>query len=192
MIKSLQVLVTLLFVSTSMLMAQVAPKIAIVDMNLVLKDYYKTQEVEDRLKSVAEGYQKDLNDRRESYSKLMDQIRTLQEEARDTSLSDAKRKEKQDALQDKVKEARVREQENSNFVRTASGLMQDQRRNATEGIMGEIEKVVTSVAKSKGMNLVFAKAEFPSAVLYSDVTDLSADILRELNKNRPASAPAKK
>lgn len=165
-------------------------KVAVVDMNQVLKDYYKTQEVEARLKEVASGYEKELNDRRESYGKLVDQIRSLQDSVKDKSLSDEKRKEKEEALTEKIKEASVREQENKNFIQTATKLVRDQRQRAQENIMEEISKVVTSVSKAGSYNLVFVKAEFPSPVLYSDVADISADITKELNKSKPANAPA--
>jgi Skp family chaperone for outer membrane proteins len=182
--------VSLLLVGTSF--AQIAPKIAIVDMNDVLKNYYKTQDVETRLKDVASGYQKDLNDRREAYSKLLDQIHSLQDEAKDPSLSDAKKKEKEAALEDKVKDARVREQENANFIRTASGLLAEQRSRDTQNIMDDISKAIQAVSKAKGYNLVLAKTDMPSAVLYSDISDISADVVKELNKDKPAGKSDKK
>lgn len=160
-------------------------KIAVVDMNRVLKEYYKTQEAEARLKEIASGYQKEFNDRREAYGKLIDQIRTLQDESKDATLSEAKRKEKENALKEKVKEAQIRERENINFAQTATKLVQDQRESSTKNIMDEIAKVVTSVSKSSGFNLVLVKGEFPSPVLYSDTADLSGDIVKELNKNQP-------
>lgn len=173
--------------------AQVPLKVAVVDMTRVLKEYYKTQEAETRLKEVANGYQKDLKDRQEAYSKLVDQIRTLQEEAKDASLSEAKKKEKMDALQEKVKDAQIRERENMNFMQTASKLMQEQRNRSSQGILEEVEKVVTNISKAQNYDLVFVKGEFPSPVLYSRVTDLSQEIITELNKGQgKGAAPAKK
>ncbi|MFZ5805839.1 MAG: OmpH family outer membrane protein [Verrucomicrobiota bacterium] len=165
--------------------AQTSLKIAVIDMNRVLKEYYKTQEAEDRLKEVASGYQKEFNDRRESYSKLVDQIRALQEESKDASLSEAKRKEKENALKEKVKEAQIRDRENVTFAQTASNLVQEQRGRATKGIMEDIAKIVNTVSKSSGYNLVLVKGDFPSPVLYSDTADLSGDVIKELNKTQP-------
>ena len=160
-------------------------KVAVVDMNRVLREYHKTQAAEERLKEVASGYQKELKDRREAYGKLVDQIRGLQEEARDTSLSEQKRKEKQDALQEKVKEAQIRERENITFTQTATSLVQEQRGRSTKNIMADIEKVVKEVSKKKGYNLVLVKGSFPSPVLYSDTADISDEIIKALNKNAP-------
>lgn len=162
-------------------------KIAVVDMPRVLKEYYKTQEAEARLNEAASGYQKDLNERRESYSKLIDQIRTLQEEARDPSLSEAKKKEKMSALEEKVKDAQVKERENMNHANTVSKLVQDQRRRANENIMEDINKTVAKVAKEQKYTLVLVKADFPSPVLYSEVDDLSTSVIKELNKDKPAA-----
>ena len=168
--------------------AQAQLKVAVVDAAKVMKDYYKTQEAETRIKGEMTKYQNDLNARRDAYVKLVDQIRTLQESVKDATLSQEKRKEKEDALKEKVKEAGMREQENKNFIQTASRLVQDQRRRANEDIMGDMSKAITAISKAGGYNLVLVKADFPSPVLYSDVPDISADVSRELNKNKPAGA----
>lgn len=183
---SLLLLTVFAFVAMAPLAQSASLKVAVVDMNRVLKEYYKTQEAEERLKEVASGYQKEFNDRRENYSKLVDQIRALQEESKDASLSKTKRTEKEGALKEKVKEAQIRERENVTFAQTASKLVQDQRSRATKGIMEDISKVIDRVSKRSGYNLVLVKGDFPSPVLYSDIADISSDIIRELNKTKPA------
>lgn len=160
-------------------------RIAVVDMTKVLKDYYKTIEAEKRINDMANGYQKDLGDRREAYGQLVEQIQQLREQIQDKTLNEEKKKERQEALEQKMKDAATREVEIRNFLSSSSRLLQDQRREANDRIMGEVSKAVTKVSKDKNLNLVLIKAEFPSPVLYSDITDISAEVITELNKDKP-------
>lgn len=189
--QSLRILIAFTLLSFAFLLsAQAQLKVAVVDAAKVMKEYYKTQEAETRIKEEMTKYQNELNTRRDNYVKLVDQIRTLQESVKDTTLSQEKRAEKEAALREKVKEAGMREQENKTFIQTASRLVQDQRRRANEAIMDDMSKAINAVSKASGYNLVLVKAEFPSPVLYSDVPDISPDVSRELNKNRPSSSTA--
>lgn len=165
-----------------------ALKVAIVDMPKVFAQYYKTQEAEKRIQDQQNIDRKEMEDRSENYQKLVEQVKQLQDQINDKSISDAQKKEKTDLFTQKIQDIKQRELENNNFVRDATRRLQEQHRAALEGIMTEISKVVTKVSKDKNYNLVLAKTEFPSAVLYSDIADLSNDIITELNKDKPADA----
>jgi len=165
-------------------------KVAIVDMPRVLKEYYKTQDAQKRIADMADNYQKEFDDRKENYGKIVEQIRALQDQINDKTLSETLKKEKTDLITQKEQEAAQRELEMKNFLSQSTHLLEDQRRTANDGIMSEINKAVTKVSKLKGYNLVLVKAEFPSPVLYSDISDISTDVITELNKDKPAAAAA--
>lgn len=170
-------------------------EIALVDLQKCFNDYYKTEEAKTRINEQGSGYQKEFNDRMEDYKKLVDQINALREGEKDPSLSEAARKERQDRLKEKIQEAQTRERELNDFRQTSSRLLQDQQMRMRKTIVDEINKKVEEFSKGK-YNLVLDKSgqtlNGTSALVYTEgVTDITDEVIKALNKDKPA-APAKK
>lgn len=72
--------------------AQDFSKIAVVDYNAILKDYYKAKDSQKQMEDLAAGYQKERNEREAGLKTLVDSINALQKEMQDPAISDAKRK----------------------------------------------------------------------------------------------------
>jgi outer membrane protein len=169
-------------------------KIALVDLQKCFNDYYKTEEAKERINTQGAGYQKEFNDRMEDYKKLVDQINGLREGEKDPSLSEAARKERQDRLREKIQEAQTRERELNDFRQTSSRLLQDQQMRMRKTIVDEINKKVEEFSKGK-YNLVLDKSgqtlNGTSSLVYTEgVTEITDEIIKALNKDKPA--PAKK
>jgi outer membrane protein len=172
-----------------------ALKIALVDLQKCFNDYYKTEDAKTRINDQGAGYQKEFNDRMEDYKKLVDQINGLREGEKDPSLSEAARKEKQDRLREKIQEAQTRERELNDFRGTSSRLLQDQQMRMRKTIVDEINKRVEDFAKGK-YNLVLDKSgqtlNGTSSLVYTEgVTDITDEIIKALNKDKPAGGAAK-
>jgi len=194
--KRLASLCAALVLSAAAASAQTAGlKIALVDLQKCFNDYYKTEEAKGRINEQGSGYQKEFNDRMEDYKKLVDQINGLREGEKDPSLSEAARKERQDRLKEKIQEAQTRERELNDFRNTSSRLLQDQQMRMRKTIVDEINKKVEEFSKGK-YNLVLDKSgqtlNGTSSLVYTEgVTDITDEIIKSLNKDKPA-APAKK
>lgn len=193
--KHLAALSAALFLFASAVSAQTTGlKIALIDLQKCFNDYYKTEEAKERINTQGQGYQKEFNDRMEDYKKLVDQINSLREGTKDPSLSEAARKEREDKLMEKVREAQTREREINDFRNTSAKLLQDQQMRMRKTIVDEINKKVEEFAKGK-YNLVIDRSgqtlNGTSTLVYTEgVTDITEEVIKSLNKDKPA--PAKK
>jgi len=165
-------------------------KMALVDMQECFKQYYKTDEAQERLKTDMTGYQKSMDDKREDYRKLVEQIKSLQEGAKDPSSSDAAKKEKEQKLKEKVGDAQVRENEMQQFANQTSKMFQDSQQRMRKTIVDEISTEIKSFAKGK-YNMVLDKSGMTlngtAVLIYEEgMTDITAEIVKALNKSKPA------
>jgi outer membrane protein len=165
-------------------------KIALVDLQKCFNEYYKTEEAKERINTQAAGYQKEFNERMEDYKKLVDQINALREGEKDPSLSEAARKERQDRLREKIQEAQTREREINDFRQTSSRLLQDQQMRTRKTIVDEINKKIEEFSKGK-YNMVLDKSGqtlngTPALVFTEAVPDITDEIIKALNKDKPA------
>mgnify|MGYP000644211845 CR=1 FL=1 len=165
-------------------------KIALIDMQESFKQYYKTDEAQERLKQDMAGYQRQMEDKREDYRKIIDQIKALQDGAKDPSASDASKKEKEQKLKEKIQEAQTRENEMNQFAQTTSKVFQDSQQRMRKTIVDEINEKVNIFAKGK-YNLILDKSGMTlngtAALVYSEgVADVTAEIIKTLNASKPA------
>lgn len=170
-------------------------KIALVDLQKCFNEYWKTEDAKTRINESAAGYQKELNDQMEDYKKLVDQINGLREGANDPSLSEAARKEKQDKLKEKAQEAADRERKINEFRGSSSKLLQDQQMRMRKNIVDEINKKIEEFAKGK-YNMILDKSGMtlnatPTLVYSEGITDVTDEIVKALNKDKPAGGAAK-
>lgn len=180
-------LVAALLISAVPAMANV--KMAVLDMQEVFKGYYKTEEADARIREQMSGFRKDRDERMEDYRKLVEQLNALRESAQDSSLSEAARRDREEAFAAKVNEARQREQQIREFEQTTQRLIQDQTQRMRQSIVGEIDEVVKEFAKGK-YNLVFDKSGMtlngtPAIIFSEGMTDITAEIVKLLNAKKP-------
>ncbi len=174
-------------------------KIAVVDMQAIFKDYYKTQEAEKRIQDQIASFKKEREDRLSDYRKLVDQINALKDGMKDPVASGASKKDKEQKLNEKINDARTREQEISSYDQNAGKIIQDTQMRQRKQIVDEISKAIEDFSKGK-YNMVLDKSGMTlngtSTIVYQEgMTDISAEITKQLNSNKdkqPASAPAAK
>ena len=89
--------------------AQDFSKVAVVDYNTILKDYYKAKDSQKQMEELAAGYQKERNEREAGLKSLVESINALQKDMQDPAISDAKKKEKENQLKSKGEEGQVKQ-----------------------------------------------------------------------------------
>jgi len=169
--------------------AQDFSKVAVVDYNAILKDYYKAKDSQKQMEDLAANYQKERNERDASLKAIVDSINGLQKDMQDPAISDAKKKEKENQLKAKGEEGQVKQREMMAFAQTASKILEDKRQRLTTELTEDVNKALSQVAKNK-YNMVFVKPQIPSpgALIYSDgMDDVTAQVLGILNKDAPAA-----
>jgi len=170
--------------------AQDFTKVAVVDYNAILKDYYKAKDSQKQMEELAGGYQKERNDREAALKTLVEGINALQKDMLDPAISDAKKKEKENQLKAKGEEGQVKQREMMAFGQTASKILEDKRQRLTTELTEEVNKALATVAKNK-YNMVFVKPQVPSpgALIFSEgMDDVTQQILGILNKDAPAGS----
>lgn len=193
--KKLLTLTSLIIASLlgSSLSAHAQFKVGTVDMNKVFSAYYKTKDAESRINEARTSAKKELDDRVDTYKKNLDSINKLNEDLNKAELS----KEKKDAASkqrdEKIAETKNLEREINEFRSTREKQLQEQAVRMRNGIVDEITKLVTERVRSGGYDLVLDKSGSSlngvPIVLYSkDSEDFSEDIVKELNKNKPAES----
>jgi Skp family chaperone for outer membrane proteins len=170
--------------------AQDFTKVAVVDYNTILKEYYKAKDSQKQMEELAGGYQKERNDREAALKTLVEGINALQKDMQDPAISDSKKKEKENQLKAKGEEGQVKQREMMAFGQTASKILEDKRQRLTTELTEEVNKALATVAKNK-YNMVFVKPQVPSpgALIFSEgMDDVTQQILGILNKDAPSGS----
>lgn len=170
--------------------AQDFSKIAVIDYNTILKDYYKAKDSQKQMEDLAANYQKERNERDAGLKTLVDSINALQKDLQDPALSDAKKKEKENQLKARGEEGQVKQREMMAFAQTASKILEDKRQRLTQELTEDINKALAQIAKNK-YNMVFVKPQVPApgSLIFSEgMDDVTQQVLAILNKDAPAGA----
>lgn len=167
------------------------PVAALVNIQELFREYYKTLEAESLINVERARIQKSSNEMREKVRLLDAEIEEVNQMlAAGRDLPDEKRQ----AL---IREAGLLFQEREQLERQRKGIVQSEHRDLNrrmvarmKGILREIRDIVAEQATRGGFDIVFDSAGLNSAqvpfVLYAkDATDLTPRILKELNKNAP-------
>lgn len=176
-----------------------AERIAVVDLEKVFREYYKSRIAEDTIRSQGEtyrGYLVQLNDRRE---KLRAEARIAIQNSQNVALSpEEMRKARQTAakLQATLKELDAEiELYQENMLKSIRELERSKRAE----IVADIEKCVRKRAAAEGYLYVFDSSgrtmnEQPALLVFPKTCDLTDVVIEELNrtavKTHPAPPPA--
>jgi outer membrane protein len=171
-------------------LAQDFSKIAVIDYNTILKEYYKAKDSQKQMEDLAANYQKERNERDAGLKTLVDSINALQKDLQDPAISDSKKKEKENQLKSKGEEGQVKQREMMAFAQTASKILEDKRQRLTQELTEDVNKALSQIAKNK-YNMVFVKPQIPTpgALIFSEgMDDVTQQVLGILNKDAPASS----
>lgn len=194
--KTIRTLLTLAAVATgSAALAQPALKLVTVDVAKAYDGYYKAAEGMAKFQDAQQKAQEQAEEYRKQGQLLVDEYKDLAEQAKSTLLTaDAKSKAEQSAAR-KLEDIQRKDAEMRQFLQTTERSLQQQMLTRRELLLDEITKVVTDIAKRKGATLVIDKSG-PSqfripVVLYADAAyDITEEVIAEINKDKPATAPA--
>ena len=168
-------------------------KIAVVDMQKALTDYYKTDLEVEKINSLGEEKTKNIDERKAALQQMGSQMADLEKTYRDTALGDGPRKEALEKLQALDKEARVKSKEINDASRKANEEITKARVAMEELLLGEIKDTVNTIVTAQGIDLVFDKSYLPKAgtkaIIFTseNVSDLTEEVIAALNAGAPAT-----
>ena len=163
-ISRLSLLLLLVFSVPVAFAAETKPlKIGVVDLTRVFKEYRKTQAMETQLETLSKGKQA-------ARDKIVAEIKDMKDEL--ALMSDDARTQKRQAFEEKLKGL-------GQFDQDAKEKLREQRDQAMEQLLKEIEATVETYSKEKEYDLILSDR----AILYrADSVDVSGDIIALLNQ----------
>ena len=165
-----------------------------VDLNEVFNKYYKTPIASAKLKDTAEQYNKEHEEMLAQYRKEVDELNKLREEQDKTEYTQEVRDQKKKAFQEKLADTQKTQRDIEEFRASHRQILDQQTQRMRQGILKEVNDVIVKEARDKGYSYVFDKSgnsfnQVPVIVYSEESADITDDIIKILNKNKPADLP---
>ena len=166
-------------------------KVGTVDMNKVFQSYWKTKEAENKINEQKTAAQNEFNSRMDTYRKTLEEVQQLNKDLDNKAISASAKESKSKQRDERIQESQNQQRELQNFQQTRERQIQEQVLRERNRIVEEIMKLIQDRVKTDNFDLIFDKSGASSSmvpvVLYSrDNMDFSDDIIKILNKNKPA------
>ena len=177
------------------LLAQPAVKLVVVDMAKAYDNYYKTEEGNGKLRDAEQKAQEQVEELRKQGQTLVDEYKELSEQAKNAMLTPEARSKAEAESAKKYDEIQRKQADVQGFISNTQRSLQQRNQIQRNLLLEEITKIVSDLAKRKGATLAVDKSG-PSligipGVLFSDPAyDITDEVLKEENKDRPPTPPA--
>jgi outer membrane protein len=168
-------------------------KIATVDMQELFKQYYRTNEAQKQINVERARIQKDNNERLARIRELETNLGNLKKQIEDPSINDSKKQALFKDWQMQQQEGIALDRERREFLQRRNQALNEKMVQRMKGILEEIRKLVEEKAKSDNYDYVFDKSglstsQVPFLLYTKDATDVTAGLLKDLNKDAPAES----
>lgn len=169
------------------------PNIGMVDMQKLFAQYYRTEAAQKQFNQDYAVIQKKVNQQLEQINMMISELKSLNEKIKSESLDEnLKQKYSQEfQLIDQQRKMFIEEMKRAEY----EGKKEVARRKAAsmQGIMSEIRAKVVSFAEKQEYDFVFDKSgkntnQISFFIYLKDATDITAVMLKELNKLAPSAA----
>jgi Skp family chaperone for outer membrane proteins len=170
--------------------------IATVDMQELFKQYYRTNEAQKQINVERARIQKDNNERLARIRDLEENLGNLRKQLEDPAINDSKKQTLFKEWQMQQQEGIALDRERREFLQRRNQALNEKMVQRMKGILEEIRKLVEEQAKVGNYDYVFDKSglstsQVPFLLYTKDATDITAGLLKDLNKDAPAdSLPA--
>jgi outer membrane protein len=183
---------TCLFSLAASLQAQL--RVATVDLKKVFEGFYRTKQADAILKENGDDAEKILNGMMDEYKKANEDYKKLVESANDQAVSAEEREKRKKSGESKFAEIKEIEKSVTQYRNQARTSIDEQKRRLRDDIVKQLREAVNAKAKAGGYNLVLDVSGeslnngTPLVLYASGQTDLSEEILVELNAKAPPGA----
>ena len=169
-------------------------KIAIIDLQGVFTNFFKTKIADAAIRDEAGALDKDRKALTDQYQKITEDYKKALEDASNQAISADERDKRKKAAEGKLIDINDLEQQIKQFDRTARGNLEEKQRMARDKILVQIKSVVAAKAQAGKYTLVLDTAgeglSRTSVVFYNNgENDITAEVLKALNADAPADLP---
>lgn len=173
--------------------AEAAFKPVVVDMAKVFDNHYKTEEAYAKFNEFGQKVQEQLDSVSKQIQELANQYQELVDQSHSTVLKPEARAQAETDAQKKAEEIQKLQNDAQNFRAKNQGVIQQRIKTHRDGLFEEITVVVKKIAQARGATLVLDKSNVtgvPSVVYSDDSYDITDEVMKEVNKDRPPAPPA--
>ena len=168
------------------------PKMATVDMQKLFKEYHRTATAQKHFNAEYASIQKTANEKAEAIGKMRRMIQAITEQLKKEDLTDEEKANKRSEGQMIAQEIKIAERDIHNFTTMERAKIAQKKAASMQGIMTEIKQKVVTLSEKVGYDYVFDRSGLNtnqvSFFLYlKDATDITATMLKELNKFAPGA-----
>jgi outer membrane protein len=183
-----------LAVGSTALQAQPALKLIVVDMAKVFDSHYKSEEANAKFRDAEQKAREQAEELNKQGQALVEEYKELAEQAKNALLTPEARTKAEGDAQKKLEEIRRKQEEVQGFRTNTERLLQQRIKTHRDLLLEEISKTVADLAKKQGATLVLDKSGptlfgIPAIIFADPAYDITADVITEVNKDRPP-APA--
>ena len=169
-------------------------KIAIIDLQGVFTNFFKTRIADAAIRDEAGALDKDRKALTDQYQKLTEDYKKALDDASNQAISADERDKRKKTAEGRLIDINDLEQQIKQFDRTARGNQEEKQRMAREKILVQIKSVVATKAQAGKYTLVLDTAgeglSRTSVVFYNNgENDITAEVLKALNADAPADLP---
>ncbi len=172
-------------------------KVAVIDLGKAFDQYYKTKDASQKLEEKKASYQKEIQDIVNQFQQMQNDAKKLYDESNDQTLSSQARTDKATALKQKNQDLLNMQNKIREMETERSNEIKDELVRRHKEIVDEITKVINDYSAPQGFDLVIDKSSASAAsgvpiIIYNSnkLTDITADIIKQLNANAPAAGAA--
>lgn len=161
-------------------------RIAVVNMETVFRQYYKSRIAADTLRQQSEVYRNYIMAEQAKLRELEKEVNTARDAAQNLALSAAERESQKQLFTAKAQELKQKRAEVQNYMLERNRTLSNVEKNKRQEILADIREEAKKQAVSGGYTFVLDSSGMTTsgipAVLYAPPTaDLTAKILKSLN-----------
>lgn len=172
--------------------------IATVNMQTLFKDFYLTAEAQRDINEQRAFIQKENAEQLVAIREIETNLQKLRKSLQDSTISDSKRAELTDEFRSLSEEGQGLNRTRTEYLQRRTQDLNTKMEQRMRGILEQIMTVVKRRAQEEAYDYVFdssglSTTQVPFVLYAKDATDITAGLLKELNKDAPedtADAPA--
>ena len=187
-----KILALLLLVFCSAALSAAEARIAVVDLDRVFKEYYKSRIAEEFLTQQMEAARLYMNQLNASLEALKAEARRLGTNAYNPALNDAARKQAADKADEALAKVKAKETEIQLYTNERMRELRRLEQQRRDEIIADIRSEINRRAQAGNYSFVLdcsgkSANQLPVVLVYPKAHDISDAVIRELN--RPAAKP---
>lgn len=165
-------------------------KVATVDMQELFKQYYQTNEAQDLINVERAKINQDNEDRLKRIREIETNLENFKKQIEDPSVNESKKQSHIKDFQLQQQEGIQLDKERREYIQRRTTALNENMVQRMKSILEDIRKLVEQRSKADNFDFVFDKSGMSTSqvpvLLYSkDATDITASLLKVLNKDAP-------